>query len=374
MSSDRQQKIPVSLGKPSFRRRLDDYYSLVAPDQLQNDWPKRFQQIWDLYGGSDEGESKLATKLAKKYGGTVRFLTAASVVKKKDQGSSKTDNQQQQQEGDMVFEEYFQLNASQVDSGVLDCLSTEFDPVAILYAPLDQVCQTNPWMATSNTLLDRVEMFHSHLPESDPLYVPRTALRKHPLIAETPKPKPLSALARIAAPLEKGPCSLLFRAMTERKRVRVLVRYIDCIRGTLTGYVIGFDKHFNMIMRDVEEVYVPRCANVDDRTNLEIELERRIKSVSSSNCEGEWALQHRQLKQIMVRGDNIVSVFLAEQERSAWPRTAKSPEDTTYRTKSVKRDVPPAERVGTPGSLIYASRRALFQNQGEHAKVNEKLA
>ena len=366
MSSDRQQKIPVSLGKPSFRRRLDDYYSLVAPDHLQNDWPKRFQQIWDMYGGSDEGESKLAAKLAKKYGKTVRFLTAASVERKQDRGSSRTDKQQQH-EGFMVSEEFFQLNRSQADSYVLDCLSRDFDPMAILHAPLGRVHEANPWMASSNTLLDRVEMFHSHLPMSDPLFVPRTTPREHPLTTNTPKPKPMSALASIAAPLENGPSSVLVRAMAERKRVRVLVRYIDCIRGTLTGHVIGFDKHLNMLMRDVEEIYVPRCANVDERTNLDVELERRIKGVSRS--EGGWSLQHRQLKQIMVRGDNVVSVYLAEQERSAWPRTSKSPDDTIYRINSVRRDVPPSERVGTPGSMIMLHRT---WREGEHSNVNEK--
>jgi hypothetical protein len=75
---DRQQKIPVSLGKPSLRLRLEAYYKLIAPDQIANftEWRTRVDQIWDKFGGSHEGEKKLATKLAKKYGSNVRLELA----------------------------------------------------------------------------------------------------------------------------------------------------------------------------------------------------------------------------------------------------------------------------------------------------------
>ena len=85
--------VPVSLGKPSLRRRLEDYYSLVAPEQLipQEEWiSHKFEAIWNKYGGSDEGEALLAKKLSKKYGTTVRFLTVENA------GLSNRQQQQQQ--------------------------------------------------------------------------------------------------------------------------------------------------------------------------------------------------------------------------------------------------------------------------------------
>ena len=66
---------PVNLGKPSLRRRLEAYYTKVAPDQIavQSDWKDRLDKIWEKFGGSVEGEAKLAAKLAKKYGPLVQL-------------------------------------------------------------------------------------------------------------------------------------------------------------------------------------------------------------------------------------------------------------------------------------------------------------
>jgi len=56
-----------------------------------------------------------------------------------------------------------------------------------------------------------------------------------------------------------GPLSVLHSMHVQRQRVRVMVRYVDCIRGALTGYVLAFDKQMNMILRDVDEVYTAGC-------------------------------------------------------------------------------------------------------------------
>jgi hypothetical protein len=85
-----RHEIPVSLGKPSLRRRLEAYYSLIAPDQIADtaEWLTKFDQIWSKFGGTDAGEQTLATKLAKKYGPTVRLLLAASSGQQKKSPSS----------------------------------------------------------------------------------------------------------------------------------------------------------------------------------------------------------------------------------------------------------------------------------------------
>merc|ERR1712194_476670 len=77
--------------------------------------------------------------------------------------------------------------------------------------------------------------------------------------------------------------SFLFRMREERKRVKIVIRYVNMVRGTLTGTVIAFDKHMNMILRDVEEVYSPRLANEEnEKSNLDLELERQRRIRAST--------------------------------------------------------------------------------------------
>lgn len=48
---------------------------------------------------------------------------------------------------------------------------------------------------------------------------------------------------------------LLRRAVNERRRVEVLTRDCRGIYGILIGWLIVFDKHMNLIMSDVDEVF-----------------------------------------------------------------------------------------------------------------------
>ena len=173
--------------------------------------------------------------------------------------------------------------------------------------------------------------------------------------------------------------------MTNRHRVRVVTRYVDGIRGTLTGQLVALDKHWNLILRDVDEHYTPprrRQRDDDDdeveepMSNVEVEVQRRLRGTmnaqsSRSSSTGsrvadersDWTNRQRHMRLILVRGDNVVAVYKAADERSAWPVTSKSPTVSEYRCHSMKRGVPPEQRVGTPGSLIYAAARQLRQQR-----------
>lgn len=48
---------------------------------------------------------------------------------------------------------------------------------------------------------------------------------------------------------------LLRRAISERRRIEVLTRDCRGIHGILIGWLIIFDKHMNLIMSDVDEVF-----------------------------------------------------------------------------------------------------------------------
>lgn len=93
------------------------------------------------------------------------------------------------------------------------------------------------------------------------------------------KKRKLPILSSIASTYEnQGPLSLLYKIHTKKQRIRVMIRYADCIRSTLTGYLLAFDKHMNMILRDVDEVYTPRVTKVyknQGLSNSELEFRRR---------------------------------------------------------------------------------------------------
>jgi hypothetical protein len=242
VENDKQHKVRISTGKPSLRLRLEAYYGLVSPDQLLGtDWLTRFELIWDKYGGTDEGEAKLASKLEKKYGKTVRFLTAAKAVSR----SANTAAKFNPSEDDVVYpEESFALATER--TGVIDFLSNRFDPLAALQtSSAQQVTAANSWMSGSS-MLNRVDEFRPLLPTSDPMYRPATVVKKRDR-AEKPKAKPPSSFAAVAEPFETGPLSTLFKAFMKRQRIRVVVRYVNSIRGTITGYLIAFDKHVSRL-------------------------------------------------------------------------------------------------------------------------------
>jgi len=55
----------VSLGKPSLRRRLEYYYSLIAPDVIANEveWRRKFELIYDKYTyGSSAGRERTLSR------------------------------------------------------------------------------------------------------------------------------------------------------------------------------------------------------------------------------------------------------------------------------------------------------------------------
>eukprot|EP00804_Cyclotella_cryptica_P029113 CCRYP_005302-RB/>CCRYP_005302-RB protein AED:0.34 eAED:0.34 QI:47/-1/1/1/-1/0/1/91/163 len=162
-----------------------------------------------------------------------------------------------------------------------------------------------------------------------------------------------------------------------------MIRYVDCVRGTLTGYLMAFDKHFNMIMRDVDEVYGGRITQRADaveaadgrqqtsETSLnttdcappkaKLEAQRRRCYPPDGGGGPGPAIKQRYFHQLMVRGDNVVMVWRAECERSAHPLTKKSPSHSVYQPSTKASD-----SVGTPGSLYYALQRWESQNTARH--------
>ncbi len=372
---------PVSLGKPSLRYRLESYYSLIAPDAIADSdkWKQNFEVIYEKYGGTVEGETKLSNKLAKKYGSQIRMLVAPP--HRHDKRDLETDNTEHGTTlNDRKHDEsYYEIDESQEDSKILDFSSSRFDAHYALIAPDVIVMRANPTIFAGinarNSRLDNISKFRVFLPECDPHQVVHTSTHKPPTDPNTNESHPDNAgdpakkipmflsMSSHYEDKNSGPLSLLYSMVANRQRARVMVRYVDCIRGTLTGYLIAFDKHFNMILKDVEEIYSGRItkypkamesaderddsclkgqgaldcdasASIDASMNINnmthspmkanIEVRRRkCYYPDGSNGPGP-DIKQRYFHQMIVRGDTVVMVWRAETERSTHPWRSKS--------------------------------------------------
>ncbi|XP_022092690.1 U7 snRNA-associated Sm-like protein LSm11 isoform X2 [Acanthaster planci] len=77
------------------------------------------------------------------------------------------------------------------------------------------------------------------------------------MLIDTAKNKPRTfrnVLTRMSE-YSSGPLSMLYRCMNERCKVRVCTRSFKGLRSICTGYLVTFDKFFNMALTDVDEVW-----------------------------------------------------------------------------------------------------------------------
>lgn len=77
--------------------------------------------------------------------------------------------------------------------------------------------------------------------------------------------------------LSYGPFSMLFRSVRDKYRVCVLMRERHALKGSVEGFVVAFDKHFNMVI-----------------------LHALLRDAGSKGV--------RKVGQLFIRGENVVSV------------------------------------------------------------------
>ncbi len=123
-----------------------------------------------------------------------------------------------------------------------------------------------------------------------------------------------------------GPLSVLKRCVDDKTRVRVILRGPVGIRGHCTGYLIAFDKHWNLALVDVDETYTrrrqgkPVLDSIEDEFAVKLSVDERMSSrtevVGASvtkviKTRRKTELCERHVPQIVLRGEHVVSVIVS---------------------------------------------------------------
>ncbi|KAG7400481.1 hypothetical protein PHYBOEH_005509 [Phytophthora boehmeriae] len=293
--------------------RLRAFYAEHNPGNEQN-----IAEIVRKFRGR---ERQLCAKLFKKYG-VAPDLTApkddsdqvlANDLNGKGASSTKSPCKYQRD-----FKPYTLPLASQ---SPLDLRSPKFDALQALQTP-----QKKLKLLVAAYPLDNIQKCRHLLPKSD---VNRQDLvvwpKKTTLSAADAKTKAVAKKTHATTPMLfdqladtylDGPFRVLRRCFLERMRVLVVVRRVNSVRGTCSGFLKAFDKHMNLVLLDVSHEYIPPSTH--ERLLREVRegkrsfsetvfsaTDRRRNRVVLGSAGG---IQHDYVKQLFIRGDNVVSV------------------------------------------------------------------
>ncbi|KAF2359161.1 LSM domain eukaryotic/archaea-type [Trinorchestia longiramus] len=172
----------------------------------------------------------------------------------------------------------------------MDFLSEEFSPTDALNDPnIELQTEDVSVEASLECVRDKLHSEDlSSLPTDSeiagPGGIPLAKTRKTPLernftADQAPIParvKPVrNVLTRMAAAV--GPLQMLLTAKTNSSIVKVYTRNDRGVRSVLTGTLLAFDKHFNLVLRDVSEVF---CAKRRYKRHcIDVLKEKNVSSV-----------------------------------------------------------------------------------------------
>ena len=105
---------------------------------------------------------------------------------------------------------------------------------------------------------------------------------------------------------EKGPLSVLYRALHENKRIKIVTRNERGVRGCMECNISAFDKYFNFVAYDIEETYSVRVKKEKEYVNGKGETKTRRRRVIEQ--------RERKISQMFLRGECVVLVAMAEEE------------------------------------------------------------
>ncbi|EQC25740.1 hypothetical protein SDRG_16401 [Saprolegnia diclina VS20] len=249
--------------------RITAFYEQYNPENLKN-----IPEILRVFAGR---EDVLCAKLLKKYGRQPDLQSLAISVP----------------EPQYAYVPGYQLFVAP-PSTPGDHRSAAFD-AAVALREHERLPHTQPVHP-----LDNLNKCRALLPPTDPHHNASVGQTKPkpatPAVAKVAPARP-ALLETIGDQFEAGPLSVLRACLKAKAKVCVVIRRVNSIRGTCTGFLKGFDKHMNVVLIDVTERYVPRAP------------EHTTSPPSMAQWHRTDGVQKRFLRQLLVRGDNIVLVY-----------------------------------------------------------------
>ncbi|XP_022170041.1 small nuclear ribonucleoprotein Sm D-like protein [Myzus persicae] len=107
----------------------------------------------------------------------------------------------------------------------------------------------------------------------------------------------------------RGPLSRIATFCYLKQRVKVYIRSAVSVRGHCEGYIIAFDKHWNLVMDDVDEVWTRKnkykSLAIGDARSLDDPVEKPYTVIK--RIRGHQVCR-RHVPRFLVRGEQIVLV------------------------------------------------------------------
>jgi len=118
----------------------------------------------------------------------------------------------------------------------------------------------------------------------------------------------------------EGPLGGLRKLLEQGIKARVWTRGVQGVRGVATGFIVAFDKHWNLAMKDVEEQFTRRRTSkvpaLGQRKPQTKDCEKREEKIGESVVRIVQVMRKveicvRHVPQVLLRGEHVVMVAAA---------------------------------------------------------------
>lgn len=139
-------------------------------------------------------------------------------------------------------------------------------------------------------------------------------------VAQAGEKNPIQILANR---VRKGPLMLLKQVYDKTQQIDIVLRHTHGIRGLMRATLFGFDKYFNMLLGDIQEVFVVRQLVTRVTKPAAAALSPQPVEGEGDTAEADAAgqertrtawkqiLKYRKLSRLILKGDQVVVVYLA---------------------------------------------------------------